>query len=385
MSSTRKYSHSYLVKWFNTLNTVPLYGPDTFYLARESVNGTYRFTSFSSPIECARWIAIEYLNGKELYYHELMTATRLRYLYFDVDVLSDASHQEAVPQFMQTLQQTLQKVTKSDTPVKMVVASASNESKLSFHIVVHDIASTFQGCRAVLDKVMDQMFQYAEWFDRGVYTKGRQMRTLLSTKRHQQRPLLPYSLEHHGVGEIPNDLDTVTYLIQSMWISVYRDDVRIIEVTQPPSLMEATISNSDADMAYTLYTSVFTQEEQCYQRGSVQGSVIQLRRIRPGPCRVCQRLHGDETGRDGKGENARLVVGRDGKVRFFCYREPNKGFLLGDIKAPDEWMEIVANQPKAYLGLDIPETELTSEELIIGLVRDFGLIIPKKSSHATID
>lgn len=331
----------------------------------KQMKNSYKFTSFENSASASRWIVDQYQDKKTCLYHEHITDSRLRKLHFDIE----GKNKDATT-ILESIFNAIKEVCKLKNLVyDPFVLSASNDTKLSIHVILNGTASTHHGCLLFAKEVSNKLDQVsASYIDMAIYTSSRNMRMMLCDKKKgdvlENRVLLPVTI-NDNYELIPitlPDKENLIAMVNRSIITNYDESTKMINVSMVPP-PKKNIESGIAKAAYELYESLFVDEERCYEFRGIFGSLVDLKRFKSGPCRACLAIH-DRI-------DAFLVISGSGNVSFRCYKDKSKNVYLGKLDGAVDESSIA----KTYLNVDIPDSDITSEEIIHLLVSEFGYIL----------
>lgn len=381
--------------WYNSHADVFVHGREAFYVAKEKVKEAFEFRSFPTweGYEAFQWTSWK-KKPSLLLFHELAPHWKKRRLHFDVDYHSNRRSPFNAEVFLEHLLSAIEYVlTQAELPIDLNdvwILDASRETadgrKHSFHIIISTICTTtHQESLIFAERVKDRVsytipssdYDGLKGFDMGIYQSNRNFRMAYCTKRAQYAPLLPLeTFRHNGVEyhkHLPEDPRERMKVVLKNTLLTVTDECLLWSCEVPKTLLQvysSELTEGDVQTAVDLTKSVLTESEFAFDVGRTQHRHIRLERVRPGPCRICVRVH--------TSDNSTLYVGETGRVHLTCWCDKKKtSYYLGTITVDGRIIkdDKVGTTQATYLKLpEGSEVRKSSSDYIGLLLQEYGYI-----------
>jgi hypothetical protein len=356
--------------WYNHHDDVFACGEDNFFVARQSGKG-YQFSSYPSPLSFYTTM----VKLKTQAFHELIPEWRARRVHFDLDVPRRVEWVRFVDELLIACNEVLETQGHSLDPTRVVVLDASNSKKTSLHIILSNVVTkTAAECKRFCTNVTTRLLSLSsgsthdliDRLDMGIYQKNRCFRLPLCTKRGEERYLLPVRFQYEGAEyDHCETMDRKDLFLAGVIGVNSVDGCQLVSYEIPELTYERRdIENEEARDIVEYVKKRLLDTEWCFEVSQVKPGSIHLNRTRPGPCRICCRVH-DRYG-------ALIVVSKSGRISFRCWASDNVE-SMGDIAADSDTTKMRLDAVNRYIPINNPyNTVRTSGDYISILVEKYG-------------
>ena len=301
---------------------------DYFIVAQQS--DVYRFAYFNNH---ADFLSCRTNLPQTNTYHEV--ATRRRKPCFDIDIKRTKDMRDDMGEYVRNkLVHAIYKVFKDKYNIvitaqqNIVVAGGDSPEKFSFHVVVDgfchpDSDEAREFASLVRDKVPDDCKEY---IDMGMYSSSHNLRLLFERKKGTSRikefqkvwKYKKHTITWEPMEEPQSDLHLRIMQFGAAGITTNLKLCKLlprIVVPKDPSCYEdlEELTRGETKEAFSLYKSADCIQEE------VVGRIIKLKRMVPGLCITCERVHDKQ--------DPFLFVSPGGAVWFYCRRSDNRTSL----------------------------------------------------------